>query len=213
MSGLTYLLVLSLFLITLPLQALVAIAVVVTSGFPVFFRQKRVGKDGAVFWLYKFRTMVIGAEAKQKTLSYRNESSGPTFKIGKDPRFTLIGRFLSHTGLDELPQFVNVLRGDMVLIGPRPLPVAEAKRLRPWMRKRERMKPGIISPAILTGTYHDDFDAWMRRDIAYVNSKHSMGDCVLLIRSVGFLFRLLGIELVTAVQDVVRLCTRSLSCL
>jgi len=126
----------------------------------------------------------------------KNESSGPTFKIHNDPRFTRIGKFLSHTGLDELPQVFNVLHGDMALIGPRPLPVSEAEKLKPWMQARERVLPGIISPAILTGGYHKNFIAWMKSDVAYAKEKNVYTDMVLLIRMIPFLFGLVWREII-----------------
>ena len=92
--------------------------------------------------------------------------------------------------LDKLPQLYNVIRGDMAFIGPRPLPVTEAKQLKPWMRERERVLPGIISPAVLTGRYHLDFDAWMRSDVAYVKSKSVRTDMVLFARCIPFIGRL-----------------------
>lgn len=156
----------------------------------ILFRQKRVGKNGRVFTLYKFRTMIRNAEVLQKKYSNKNESTGPAFKIYNDPRFTRIGKFLSHTGLDELPQLWNVVCGDMALLGPRPFPVSEAKKLLPWMKEREHILPGIISPAILTGTYHKDFDAWMKSDVAYAQSKSVLGDAQLLLRCVPFVARL-----------------------
>ncbi len=179
-----------LFLLVLPLQFCIAIALAVLSGFPIIFRQKRVGKNGKRFVMYKFRTMVHSADRLQRQYQRQNESKGPVFKIHNDPRFTGVGRFLSHTGLDELPQLYNVIRGDMAFIGPRPLPVTEAKQLKPWMRERERVLPGIISPAVLTGRYHLDFDAWMRSDVAYVKSKSVRTDMVLFARCIPFIGRL-----------------------
>ena len=140
-------LILVLIVLTLPLLLVVSGLIVVFSGFPIFFYQKRVGKNGAVFTMYKFRTMVGNAEKAKRNYVSLNESVGPAFKIHNDPRFTPIGKILSHTGLDELPQLFNVLRGDMALIGPRPLPVSEAKKLKPWMHARQQIRPGIISPA------------------------------------------------------------------
>lgn len=179
-----------LFTTTLPLQIAVTLTVWMTSGSPVIFCQKRIGKNGKPFTMYKFRTMQNGAEDKKKLYVSGNESDGPTFKIWNDPRFTPIGKFLSHTGLDELPQLWNVLKGEMALIGPRPLPVSEAKKLKSWMREREKVLPGIISPAILAGDYHKDFTKWMKVDVAYARSKSASGDVKLLFRSVAFLFRL-----------------------
>ncbi len=177
-------------LAALPLQILIAVLLVVSSGVPILFVQKRVGKKGRIFVMYKFRTMRPGAAAKQSSLRPLNESDGPTFKIHHDPRFTPIGRFLSHTGLDELPQLWNVLRGEMGLIGPRPLPSAEAAKLAPWMRARHTVAPGIISPAILSGNYHTNFTAWMRSDVAYAKKKNLRTDVLLLVRGIVFLGRL-----------------------
>ena len=179
-----------LYIISLPIQAVIAVVILCGTGMPVFFAQQRVGKSGKRFIMYKFRTMVNGADQLQKQHQGHNESKGPVFKIHNDPRFTGIGKFLSHTGLDELPQLINVLRGEMSLIGPRPLPLLEAKKLKPWMRARERVLPGIISPAILTGSYHTDFEAWMRHDVAYVKEKNPIGDIGLFLQSIPFMFRL-----------------------
>lgn len=180
-----------LFLLSVPLQGVIGVFIAVTSGFPVFFRQKRIGCHRKPFMIYKFRTMKEGAQSEQLKWKNRNESSGPTFKIHNDPRFTRLGKFLSHTGLDELPQLYNVLRGEMALIGPRPFPVAEANQLALWMREREIVLPGIISPAILSGKYHENFTAWMKSDIAYARTKNSKEDLLLMVRSIRFLIRLL----------------------
>lgn len=189
-SALYLLAVAAIFLLSLPVQIVIGILIVLTSGFPVVFRQRRLGKNGETFVMYKFRTMVIRAETHKSSYAHLNESQGPAFKIWNDPRFTRIGAFLSHSGLDELPQLVNVIRGDMALIGPRPLPLSEARKLKPWMRVRERILPGIISPAILTGKYHENFDAWMRSDVRYVQKKNVWGDVELFMRSFSFLAKL-----------------------
>ena len=196
MTGLYRLAIWAIVLLSLPLQILIALLIVLSSGSPVLFRQRRVCKDGRVFTMYKFRTMRKGAEHERDNLASQNESDGPTFKIHHDPRFTEVGKFLSHTGLDELPQLVNVLCGDMALIGPRPLPLSEAKLLKPWMRKRHRINPGMISPAIIDDAYHDDFVAWMKSDVAYARNKHMWGDVLLVFRFVPFMARMLLRELV-----------------
>lgn len=189
-------------LFSLPLIGIIALGLLLTSGFPLFFRQLRTGKDGRSFLMYKFRTMVVSAEKLQKKFIQKNESDGPTFKMQHDPRLTQIGKFLSHTGLDELPQMYNVLRGEMALIGPRPLPIEEAKKLKSWMRKRYEVLPGIISPAILSGNYHKNFNAWMKSDIAYVKKKNLLGDIRLAGLSIVFLFRLLISELTKDNQTI-----------
>lgn len=184
-----------LFIFTLPLQAVIALSVYVFCGPPIFFIQQRIGKDGKAFFMYKFRTMIIGAEKMQSKYKSKNISDGPVFKIPHDPRFTRFGKFLSHTGLDELPQFWNVLRGDMALMGPRPLPIDEAKKLKLWMRERHRILPGIISPAILSGKYHEDFNAWMRSDVQYAKKKATAEDMRLASLSIIFLMHLFVVEL------------------
>lgn len=199
MTGIIYIpLVLILIVLSLPLMALVALMVVVSSGMPIIFRQTRIGKNGKPFTLYKFRTMVNDAEREKKKLLPYNESSGPAFKIYNDPRFTRIGRFLSHTGLDELPQLFNVLTGDMSLVGPRPLPVSEAKKLVSWMQERHTVLPGIISPAILTGKYHKNFTAWMKSDVLYIRTKTFWSDVALLFQFLPFLVGLQLREMIKA---------------
>lgn len=183
-----------LFFVSFPLQIVIALCVLIGSGWPIFYRQKRVGRNEKIFTLYKFRTMRHDAEMIKPSLARLNESKGPVFKIHNDPRFTSVGKWLSHTGLDELPQLWNVLHGDMALFGPRPLPIEEEKKLKPWMRVRHNVLPGIISPAILSGRYHEDFVAWMKSDVWYAKHKTTQGDLMLLGRSVIFLIRLFLLE-------------------
>lgn len=180
-----------LYIISLPIQGGIAMIILCVSGWPVFFVQERVGKNGRRFMMYKFRTMRNGAEVKQKQYQRQNESKGPVFKIHNDPRFTGIGKFLSHTGLDELPQLYNVIRGEMAFIGPRPLPVSEVKALKPWMHARHAILPGIISPAVLTAKYHKNFDWWMKSDIAYTKNKTPRSDMSLIVQFVPFVVKLL----------------------
>jgi len=146
--------------------------------------------------MYKFRTMEVGADAFQKKLQKYNEADGPVFKIRNDPRFTPIGKFLSHTGLDELPQLWNVLKGDMALIGPRPLPAGEASQLTRWQQKRHVVKPGIISPWVLNGYHSKPFTAWMQSDIEYVKQKSFWFDLMLSLRMIPYLWKLVMKEFV-----------------
>jgi len=187
--------ILLMILVALPLVACVSAFVFIFTGSPVLFVQLRSGKNGKPFKMYKFRTMRVGAENLQRRYASLNISDGPVFKIPHDPRFTSFGKFLSHTGLDELPQLWNVLWGEMALMGPRPLPIEEANKLKSWMRKRQAILPGIISPAILSGKYHEDFDAWMRSDVDYVAHKSTRKDMMLACRSVYFLLSLLRAEI------------------
>ena len=176
-------------------MGIVAILIALVDGFPVLYRQRRVGLGGKPFTMYKFRTMARGADAMQKKYARQNEADGPVFKIRDDPRFTKIGRFISHTGLDELPQLWNIWRGDMALFGPRPLPVAEAAKLTKQQQERHRIKPGIISPWIFEGYHSRPFDEWMKSDIRYAKEKSLWYDFVLFGRSAVFVGKLLVREL------------------
>ncbi len=178
-----------------PLMLLISIVIILTSGFPVIFTQTRIGRHGRVFTMYKFRTMINNAHEMQKHLANQNEANGPVFKIRDDPRFTRVGKFLSHTGLDELPQLFNVLLGTMALIGPRPLPVEEEKKLSSWQKKREEILPGIISPWIVKGYHQQSFDAWMKSDIAYTKKKSFWFDLVLLGKFLQFWIFLVAREI------------------
>jgi lipopolysaccharide/colanic/teichoic acid biosynthesis glycosyltransferase len=189
------LLALCILIFLVPLLVLIAVSIMLVDGWPVLFVQERVGKDGKSFWLYKFRTMVRDAESMKRKFGPSNESDGPVFKIHNDPRFTAIGKILSHIGLDELPQLVNIIIGDMVFIGPRPLPIPESKKLMSWMHIRENVLPGIISPAILSGNYHKDFAGWMKKDVEYAQTKSYSTDILLIVPIVLFLIKLVYREL------------------
>ena len=147
-----------------PLFVFIAILIPLTSRGSVFFIQKRIGKNGKVFKMIMFRTMKIGAEHLQKHYSHLNEASWPVFKIRNDPRFAGIGKFLSKTGLDETPQLINVIKGEMSLVGPRPLPIKEAKKLTKIQKVRELIKPGITSSWVVEGSHSMKFVKWMKLD-------------------------------------------------
>lgn len=153
-----------------PVFAAVAVAIKLDSNGPVLFAQERVGFNRRRFRLYKFRTMVPNAEALQKEIEDLNEAQGPVFKIEKDPRVTRVGRLLRRTSLDELPQFVNVLRGHMSLVGPRPLPVRDFERIETrWHRRRFSMKPGITCLWQVTSR-EPKFNEWVRMDMEYIDN-------------------------------------------
>lgn len=184
--------VIVLVLLLLPLGVVLALLIFLTSGPPVFYLQRRIGKNNKPFILYKFRTMAVGAEKQQAKLERLNEANGPVFKIRDDPRFTKLGKFLSHTGLDELPQLVNIFKGEMALVGPRPLPVVEAAKLKPWQKKRHAILPGLISPWILEGYHAKPFDAWMKSDIKYIQEKNIWYDAGLIFRTGLLLTRVIN---------------------
>ena len=175
-----------LIVLSLPLSILLSLVIVVCSGWPLFFVQKRVGKNGRIFNMYKFRTMVVGAEDLRESYQKLNEASGPVFKIKNDPRFVGIGKFLCHSGLDELPQLINIFWGEMNFIGPRPLPVYEADKIaKKYIMVRQSVKPGIVSTWVLDGHHKMSFESWMEEDIKYIQNRSLFSDLILLSRSIG----------------------------
>ena len=180
MGGLALLLLIS------PLLFLVAIAIKLTSSGPVLFKQVRAGLNGREFTMVKFRTMISNAEAAKDGLMALNEMSGPVFKIKNDPRLTSIGRVLRKYSIDEMPQFWNVVCGDMSLVGPRPLPVDEVKRFENRAyRRRMSMKPGLTCLWQISGRNNiTDFDEWMKLDIEYIDTWSLRNDCKILIHTI-----------------------------
>jgi exopolysaccharide biosynthesis polyprenyl glycosylphosphotransferase len=160
---------LALLVATLPLLAVVGLLVRLTSPGPSLFHQERVGLHGRRFRMYKFRTMVPGAEGMRDQVAHLNQMAGPVFKAADDPRLTSLGRFLRRTSLDELPQLFNVLRGEMSLVGPRPLPVCEVSLIKGAQRRRLAMRPGITGLWQVSGRNQLDFDTWMCLDLEYVD--------------------------------------------
>ncbi len=154
-------------IITIP----VAIIIKLTSKGPVFFRQMRSGLNGREFTLYKFRSMVTGAEKLQAGLMDQNEMSGPVFKIERDPRITKIGAFIRKWSIDELPQLINIFMGHMSVVGPRPLPTYEVEKFVRWQRRRLSMKPGLTCVWQTEGrSTITDFDDWMKLDLQYIDN-------------------------------------------
>jgi lipopolysaccharide/colanic/teichoic acid biosynthesis glycosyltransferase len=150
------------------------------------FRQQRSGINGRPFTLYKFRTMVTNAEQLKQELAAMNEMNGPVFKVTHDPRVTPIGRFLRKYSLDELPQLYNVLRGEMSLVGPRPLPVDEVKRFNDLAhRRRLSVKPGLTCLWQISGRNNvSDFKEWVRLDLEYIDNWSLWLDLKILWRTV-----------------------------
>jgi exopolysaccharide biosynthesis polyprenyl glycosylphosphotransferase len=168
-----------------PLLLLAALLVRLTSKGPAVFRQGRAGMNGRVFTLYKFRTMRQDAEKERAGLESKNEMDGPVFKIKEDPRVTGLGKFLRKTSIDELPQLWNVVKGDMSLVGPRPLPVYEVEKFEPWQRRRMTMRPGITCIWQVRGRNRvTSFEEWIRMDLEYVD-RWSLGlDIKILLRTI-----------------------------
>jgi lipopolysaccharide/colanic/teichoic acid biosynthesis glycosyltransferase len=150
----------------------------------VLFKQTRVGTNGVHFKLYKFRTMVVDAEARLGALAERNDRSGPLFKMANDPRVTRVGRFLRASSLDELPQVFNVLRGDMSLVGPRPALPAEVAMFDEELRDRTRVKPGITGLWQIEARDNPSFTAYRRLDLYYVENWSVSLDIVILLATV-----------------------------
>jgi len=152
-----------------PVLLAVAAAIKIDSPGPVFFRQKRVGLNGRPFTMFKFRSMYMDAEQRLEALRAMNEMDGPVFKMRNDPRITRLGRFVRKTSLDEFPQFLNVLFGEMSVVGPRPPIPAEVRQYKPWQRRRLSMKPGITCIWQVSGRNDIDFDHWMELDLEYID--------------------------------------------
>lgn len=168
-----------------PLLAAVWCLVRLTSPGPALFVQERVGLNKRLFKFYKFRTMVQNAEAMQETLEAQNETNGATFKMRNDPRITPLGRLLRKTSIDELPQLYNVLRGDMSLVGPRPLPVRDVERIEnDWPRRRFGVKPGITCLWQISGRNALPFERMMELDIEYVDTWSVVMDLRILLATV-----------------------------
>jgi len=153
-----------------PVLLATALAVKLESPGPVFFRQTRVGKNGRPFQMYKFRSMLVDAEARLESLRAQNEASGPVFKMKNDPRVTRVGRFIRRTSIDELPQFLNVLSGEMSVVGPRPPVPAEVRQYQRWQRRRLSVKPGITCTWQVSGRSDVSFDQWMALDLEYIDN-------------------------------------------
>jgi exopolysaccharide biosynthesis polyprenyl glycosylphosphotransferase len=176
-----------LLLLAAPLLAVLALAVRLTSRGPAFFVQERGGLNGHPFRMVKLRTMREGAEGERAALLAENEMEGPVFKITRDPRVTRLGAFLRRTSLDELPQLVNVVRGEMSLVGPRPLPQVETRGLTGSHRRRLSMRPGMTGLWQVSGRNEVAFPEWMALDLQYVDGWSFGLDLAILWRTVGVL--------------------------
>lgn len=189
-----YLGALSLLVVLSPVFLATALLIKLTSPGPVLFRQLRSGLNGSPFTIYKFRTMVTNAEQLKHELEAMNEMRGPVFKVTGDPRVTPIGKWLRRFSLDELPQLVNVLRGEMSLVGPRPLPVDEVKRFNDLAhRRRLSVKPGLTCLWQVSGRNEIvDFRDWVRLDLEYIDNWSLWLDFKILLRTLPAVFRATG---------------------
>lgn len=171
-----------------PILLVVAILIRLESRGPAIFSQKRIGLNKKEFKMYKFRSMVQNAEELKEKLAKENEMSGPMFKIKNDPRVTKVGKFIRKTSIDELPQLINVLKGEMSLVGPRPSLPKEVSKFEPWMLKRLSVKPGLTCYWQVSGRNNIDFENWMKLDLQYVNDRSFWLDLKLILKTVTVLF-------------------------
>jgi len=171
-----------------PVLLLAALAIKLTSPGPIFFGQERTGMHGRKFMLLKFRSMVPGAEQMRDELLALNEMDGPVFKIRNDPRITKVGKFLRKASLDELPQLINVLKGDMSLVGPRPPIPGEVSNYEAWQRRRLSMRPGITCFWQIRGRNEIGFERWMKLDLEYIDNWSLGLDFKILLKTIPVVF-------------------------
>jgi len=168
-----------------PILAIVALLIKMDSPGPVLYTQQRVGLNRRRFTLFKFRTMAAGADTQQPFLESLNEAEGPVFKIKDDPRVTRIGRILRRYSIDELPQLFNVLKGEMSLVGPRPLPVRDVERIDArWHKRRLSVKPGVTCLWQVNGRSDVSFDHWVRMDLEYIDTWSLGLDMKILLKTI-----------------------------
>jgi exopolysaccharide biosynthesis polyprenyl glycosylphosphotransferase len=173
----------ALFLLS-PLMVAVALLVKFTSRGPILFKQLRVGRHARPFNMLKFRSMVANAEELKAKLMARNEQAGPVFKITRDPRITAVGRFIRKYSIDELPQLINVLRGEMSLVGPRPPVPSEVAKYEAWQRRRLSVRPGLTCVWQVSGRNQISFEEWMYLDMQYIDHWSLAQDMQLILKTV-----------------------------
>jgi len=167
-----------------PVMLVIAALVKLTSRGEVFFKQTRAGLYGRPFTMYKFRSMRRGAQDDRKSISHLNEKDGPVFKVAEDPRLTPIGAFLRRSSLDELPQIWNVLKGEMSLVGPRPLWCPEARNATGRARRRTFVKPGLTCLWQISGRSELGYDKWVELDLYYIQNRSLLLDLLILIQTI-----------------------------
>lgn len=168
----------------IPLFPFLALMIKLDSSGPLLFKQRRVGENGRYFDCYKFRSMISDAELVKDELSHLNEASGAAFKIKNDPRITSVGRFIRRSSLDEFPQLLNVLKGEMSIVGPRPQIPSEVKEYTPRQGRRLLVTPGLTCVWQVSGRSQLDFDEWMELDIEYVQKRGFQFDLWIISRTI-----------------------------
>lgn len=175
-------------IVLFPVMFVVAAAIKLDSKGPAIFSQVRIGLNGKPFKMYKFRSMVSGAEELLDKLKDKNEMTGPMFKMKEDPRVTRVGRFIRKTSLDELPQLFNVIKGEMSLVGPRPNLPREVLRFTKRQRMKLLVKPGLTCYWQVMGRSNIDFDDWMKLDLKYIKDRNTMLDLKLIFKTFKVFF-------------------------
>ena len=170
--------------VVLPLGLFTALAIRLDSPGPVIFRQTRVGKWGKLFVCYKFRSMAIDAEERKQALLLANEADGPIFKIQNDPRMTRVGRLIRKASIDELPQLINILKGDMSFVGPRPPLPSEVSLYEYEQRRRLNAVPGLTGLQQVSGRSDLPFERWVELDLQYINEQSLGKDVVILLKTI-----------------------------
>ena len=168
-------------IVTIP----ISIAMVIEDGLPILFTQERAGLNGKPFKMYKFRSMCKNAQQMHFEMLDNNELDGPAFKMKHDPRVTKVGKFLRRTSLDELPQIVNVLKGEMSIVGPRPLPTYEAEQCNEYQKQRTLVKPGLTCYWQCMGRNDIPFDEWIELDLKYIREAGLWTDFKIILMTVG----------------------------
>lgn len=171
-----------------PFLLIVAAAIAIDDPGSPFYAQMRTGKNGRKFKMYKFRSMYKDAEKRRAELLSQNEADGPIFKIANDPRVTKVGRFIRKTSIDELPQLLNILKGDMTVVGPRPLPTYEQDACNEYQNQRLLVKPGLTCYTALDKHSEDDFDNWIELDMKYIRERGILTDLKIIFKTVGVVF-------------------------
>ena len=180
---------LSALIVLAPVFLIVAFIIKLEDGGSVFYVQERNGLNGKVFRMYKFRSMCKDAEKIHKQLLAQNELDGPAFKMKDDPRVTKIGKFIRRTSIDELPQLVNIIKGEMSIVGPRPLPTYETEQCNEYQNQRLLMRPGLTCYWQCCGRNNILFEEWMELDLKYIREAGILTDLKLIIKTIGAVLR------------------------
>lgn len=176
-------------IILFPLFLMIALVIKLEDGGNVIYVQERTGHHGKAFRMYKFRSMCQNAEKIHKELLDKNELDGPAFKMKDDPRVTRVGRFIRRTSIDELPQLINIIKGEMSIVGPRPLPTYEAKQCNEYQNQRLLVKPGLTCYWQCCGRNDIPFDEWIEMDLRYIREAGILTDLKLIFMTVGAVIR------------------------